>query len=214
MNRPLLIIGAGGHASVLADILLQQNRKILGIVSPQIESKCLVKLNNTHYLKDEDVFGFANTEIKLVNGIGSLPNSMLRANLYKRFSDAGYEFETIVSNSSIVSSFATLLEGVQVLHGAIIQAGSVIGNNSIINTGAQIDHDCQVGINNHIAPGAILSGGVTTGESVHFGTNSGATQYLQIGSHSVVGAGATATENIPDNTVCYPSRNTLKESFK
>ena len=73
-------------------------------------------------MKDEDVFGFANTEIKLVNGIGSLPNNMLRENIYKKFSEAGYEFETIVSSSSSVSSFATLLEGVQVLHGAIIQA--------------------------------------------------------------------------------------------
>ena len=209
-----MIIGAGGHASVLVDILMQQNREILGIVSPQIESESLVKINAAHYLKDEDVLGFDSKEIKLVNGVGSLPNSMLRAALYKKFSEAGYEFETIVADSSTVSSFATLLEGVQILHGAIIQAGSVIGENSIVNTGAQVDHDCQIGHNNHIAPGAILSGGVATEEFVHFGTNSAAMQYIKIGRHSVVGAGATATQDIPERTVCYPSRNTLKESFK
>ena len=31
---PLIIIGGGGHASVLVDILRSQNRQILALISP------------------------------------------------------------------------------------------------------------------------------------------------------------------------------------
>lgn len=214
MIKPLLILGAGGHASVLFDILLQQNRTILGIVSPSIESKCLEHTSIPHLVSDNDIFSFSPTEVKLVNGIGSLPKSSLRAKLYKKFSEYGYEFETVISNSSIVSNFSKLSEGVQVLHGAIIQAGSVVGENTIVNTGAQIDHDCHIGSNNHLAPGVVLSGNVHTGESVHLGTNSGVIQNIKIGYNTLIGAGAIVTADVPPNTICYTPKNSFKETSK
>ena len=106
MTKPLLILGSGGHASVLVDILLQQNRTIVGVVSPSIESKSLVFANIPHFLNDDDVLNFNSTEIKLVNGIGSLPGAPLRAKLFERFTGYGYEFETIIASSSSVSRFS------------------------------------------------------------------------------------------------------------
>ena len=55
MSKPLLIIGAGGHASVLVDILRQQKREILGIVSPEIVSRCKVFDGIDHFENDDDV---------------------------------------------------------------------------------------------------------------------------------------------------------------
>ena len=211
MTKPLLILGAGGHASILVDILLKQNRIILGVVAPSIESQCLKLTKISHFLSDNVVFDFNADEINLVNGIGSLPKSSLRANLYKKFTECGYEFETIIANSSEISDFCEISKGVHILHGAIVQAGTVVGENSIVNTGAQIDHDCRIGSHNHLAPGTILSGGVCTEEFVHFGTKSGAIQNVRIGEYSIIGAGAVVTNDIPPNTICYPSRNTIKE---
>jgi sugar O-acyltransferase (sialic acid O-acetyltransferase NeuD family) len=214
LTKPLLILGSGGHASVLVDILLQQNRTIVGVVSPSIELKSLVFANIPHFLNDDDVLNFNSTEIKLVNGIGSLPGTLLRAKLFERFTEYGYEFETIIASSSSVSRFSNLAEGAQVLHGAIIQTGALVGKNSIVNTGSQIDHDCTIGRHSHLAPGVILSGGVYTGKYVHFGTNSGAIHNIKIGDHAVIGAGATVTSDIPENTVCYPAKNTYKETSR
>lgn len=209
MVKPLLILGGGGHASVLVDILEKQGREILGVVSPVVESAHLT--NYRHYPKDEDVLLFTPSDVMLVNGIGSMPKESLRQRINSKFTETGYEFETVISSSAIVSEKAILGKGVQVLQGAIIQVGVVIGENTIINTGAQVDHDCTIGFNNHLAPGVVLSGNVKTGNEVHFGTNSTVIQSLLIGNNSIIGAGSTITQNVPDNTICYPAKNTFKE---
>jgi sugar O-acyltransferase (sialic acid O-acetyltransferase NeuD family) len=210
LSKPLLIIGAGGHASVLVDILRQQKREILGVVSPQIESKSKVFDGIEHFKSDDDVLKFDNQSVNLVNGIGSLPGNHLRAVLFNKFKTLGYEFETVVANNAIVSDYAELAEGVQIFAGAIVQTNTSIGANTIINTGSIIDHDCIIGRHNHIAPGVTLSGHVSTSEYVHIGTGASVIQSVSIGGNSIVGAGATATKNIADNMVYYPSEGIRK----
>ncbi len=205
MNKPLLIIGAGGHASVLVDILRQQNRDITGIVSPKIESNIKVFEGIKHFNNDDDILKFDNHTIKLVNGIGSLPGNNLRAFIYEKFKTLGYKFETVIANSAIVSDYAELKEGAQVFAGAIVQTNASIGENSIINTGAIIEHDCYIGIHNHIAPGATLSGQVSSKENVHFGTGSSVIQSINVNQNVVIGAGTTITKNVNKNTICYPT---------
>lgn len=199
-------MGAGGHAAVLIDILKQQKRKIIAIVSPDHMPRGLVFDGIKVLLQDSDVLKFEPETISLVNGIGSIPGNKLRENIYNNFIDRGYHFETIVSDNAVVSTYATLAGGVQVMAGAVVQVGTIISANSIINTSAIIDHDCEIGRHNHIAPAATLSGGVITGSGVHIGTGANIIQLVTIGANVVVGAGATITKNIEKNTICYPAR--------
>lgn len=212
MFKPLLIIGAGGHASVLVDILRQQKREISGIVSPMLESQSKVFDGIEHFKNDDDILKFGKHTVKLVNGIGSLPGNNLRAFIYEKFKALGYEFEMVISNHSIISEFAKLEEGVQILTGAIVQTNACIGANSIINTGSIIEHDCIIGKNNHIAPGVTLSGQVTTSEYVHIGTGASVIHSVSIGNNVVIGSGTTITKNIAQKTVCLPARITQKVS--
>ena len=205
-----MIIGAGGHASVLVDILRQQNREILGVVSPEIESKCKVFDGIDHFENDDDVLRFNNKTIKLVNGVGSLPGNSLRALIYGKFKALGFEFETIVASSALVSNYVELEEGVQVFTGAIVQTGAVIGVNTIINSGAIVEHDCKIGNHNHIAPSATLSGGVVLENNVHIGTGANIIQSITIGKGTVIGAGVAITENIGSGRVVYPARNFIQ----
>jgi sugar O-acyltransferase (sialic acid O-acetyltransferase NeuD family) len=203
--KPVIVLGAGGHAAVLIDILKQQKRKIVAIVSPHLTQKGPVFDGIEVLLQDKDVLKFESETITLVNGIGSIPGNKLRENVYKDFIDKGYHFETVVSNNAIVSPYAILADGVQVMAGAVIQVGTRVGANSIINTSAIIDHDCEIGRHNHIAPGATLSGGVITGDGVHIGTGANIIQLITIGADVVVGAGTAITKNVDKNTVCYPA---------
>lgn len=210
LSKPLLILGAGGHASVLLDILLQRKQKVLAIVSPSIESDCQIFSKIEHFEDDDVVTQYASHSIKLVNGIGSLPGSKLRSRIYTKFKSLGYEFETIIAPTAAVSDFASIEEGVHILAGAVIQTGAKIGFNSIINSGAIVEHDCKVGSNNHIAPNATLSGHVRTAEHVHIGTGASIIQSVEIGNNSVVGAGAAITSNVAHHTICFPARVTKK----
>lgn len=214
MNRPLLIIGGGGHASVLVDILKTQGREILAFFSPdEIVSRSVFQ-TIPHFLNDDEIYKFDSNEIKLVNGIGSLPGDNLRYRIYEKFSKLGYLFETVVSSDASVSDYADLMEGVQVMSGATIQAGTKISDHSIINTGAVVDHDCSIGEFNHIAPGAILCGGVTSASHVHIGAAATIIQSIRIGDKSVVGAGALVIEDVAENTTVYTRRTADKVSKK
>lgn len=206
MNDGVLVIGSGGHASVLLEMLIEQEINILGYVSPlpAINQKLFSDL---HWHKiDEDILLFDMLTIKLVNGIGSLPGNTLRADFYNKYKKLGYSFATLVSKDASVSRCATLEEGVQVMRGALIQTGTSVGYNSIVNTGSIVDHDCSIGSNNHIAPGVTISGHVISKENVHFGTGSVVIQSINVNKNVVLGAGTTITKDIDKNTICYPAR--------
>lgn len=208
---PLVLIGGGGHAAVLVDILLRQNRKIAAVISPEPIDGRSVLSGLKRFSQDEDVERFAIDEVKLVCGIGMMPNSGFRTKLINRFIDLGYHFETVVSNDAIVSEHVKLEDGVQVMPGCIIQAGVTVGQHSIVNTGALLEHDCVIGPFNHVAPRAVLCGEVRTEENVYIGANATLTQCVAIAKDSVVGASAILTESLKPASVLYPAKSVKKE---
>ncbi|TOE95982.1 shikimate dehydrogenase, partial [Vibrio parahaemolyticus] len=76
-------------------------------------------------------------------------------------------FETVIANSAYVSPFSKIETGAQILPMAIIQTGVTVGSHSIINSGALVEHDCNIGSYNHIAPRATLCGQVETKNNVY-----------------------------------------------
>lgn len=207
LNKDLIVIGAGGHASVLVDVLKQQQALPKYLVSPDKEGLRAIFSGIDRLYHDDDVLSFDAASVCLINGIGSLPGNSIREKVGQHFSAQGYAFKTLVADSAIVSPYAVLGEGVQVMAGAIIQAGARIGDHSIINTGAIVDHDCVIGRYNHIAPGATLSGQVTTGDSVHIGTGACVIQSITIGTNVLVGAGAIVTKSLTSGTKAYGFRS-------
>lgn len=213
MTKLLLILGSGGHAAVLVDILQMQKREIQGVVSPDIDSCRHIFDELKHYSQDDDVLSFASESIRLVNGVGSLPGNNLRTKLYQQFESKGYEFETVIASTAVVSNYAEIGQGVQVMEGAIINSGAKIGENTIINTGAIVEHDCIIGAHNHIAPGAVLSGQVLTADHVHIGTGACIMQCISIGEHVVVGIGAIVTEDVPSVHIVFGHRMKMSKKW-
>lgn len=209
MNKPLIMLGAGGHASVLIDILRSQGRTPIAVVAPDLDKSRSVFSGIKHWQDDNELLRCRPDEYELVNGIGSLPGNPLRAELFARFRELGYRFASVISSQTILSDYAILEEGVQIMSGAVLQTGCRIGYNSIINTGAIVDHDCHIGNDNHIAPSAVLCGGVKTGAGVHVGTHATVIQGIIIGASAVVGAGATLTKNLGENQIAYVARGSV-----
>jgi len=212
MSRKIVIIGGGGHAKVLTDILKHQKIDIYAVFSPKIDHDSALFEGLKILLNDDEIYKFKPKEICLINGIGSIPGNALREEIFQKFRKDQYDFLTIKSDFSLISDYCNIGMGVQIMSGAAINADTKIGENSIINTGAVIEHDCVLGASNHIAPGAMLSGGVSTGSSVHIGTGAVVIQGVTIGKNSIIGAGAVVTSNIPANQIVYPSRSTKMKS--
>jgi sugar O-acyltransferase (sialic acid O-acetyltransferase NeuD family) len=191
---PVIILGGGGHAKVLIDALQLSSIPIVGMVDPIVTSAFY---EDVPLLGDDQaVLQYSPEEILLVNGIGSVLLPDKRKEIFHRFKALGYSFAKVIHPSAVISNSASISEGVQVMAGAIIQAGTVIGENSIINTRASVDHDCRIGGHVHIAPGAVLSGGIYVEEEVHIGTGSVLIQGITVQKRALIGAGAVVIRDV------------------
>ncbi|MCL9775533.1 acetyltransferase [Vibrio methylphosphonaticus] len=211
--HPIVMIGGGGHASVLMEILLQQGREVLAVVSPEDISQRAVFSGITHLKDDDDVLSFPNDQVRLVNGVGMMPKSGLKRKINEYFLSLGYQFETVISSSALVSPYSKIEVGAQILPMSIVQTGVKIGPYCIVNTGALIEHDCNVGAYNHIAPRATLCGEVVTEENAYIGAGATVIQGLSIGQGSVVGSGVNLSKSLAANTTAYPARALIRKNL-
>ncbi|MDR0138027.1 acetyltransferase [Metabacillus idriensis] len=209
MNKPLIIIGCGGHASVLEDILISQNRYILGYT----DDRPLIKYTSSPILgNQEKVLEYQPDQIKLVNGIGSVGYTKIREYIFRKFKKLGYTFETIIHPSAIIATKVVIEEGGQIMAGTVIQPGVIIGANSIINTKTSVDHDCVIGKHVHLAPGVTLSGNVHVERRCHVGTGATVIQGIHIGEAALIGAGALVNKNVMKGTkvIGVPAKEAAK----
>ena len=195
-ERPVILLGAGGHAKVLLDILLEQRADIMGIAE-KVGADMPANLCGVPVIgSDSDVERYSPEEIELVNGLGTIGSTALRQGLYDKFRRQGYRFRKVIHPAALISRRAELGEGVQVMAGAVVNIGTRIGENSIVNTRASVDHDCVIGAHVHIAPGATLSGGVTVRDGSHIGTGASVVQGVSIEAGVIVGAGAVVVDDL------------------
>lgn len=209
-NPGYLIIGGGGHAAALAEILIKQNKPLLGVVAPKILAGHAIFDTVQHYLQDDDVLRFAVDKVLLVNGIGAMPRQTLREKVYTRFNELGYTFATVIADSALVSDYTVLAKGAQIMNNAVINIGSEIGENTIINTSVSVDHDCTIGAHSHLAPGTTLSGQVKVESNVHIATGSSIINNVTIGCNTIIGVGANITKSIPKNSIAYGAHSIIK----
>lgn len=206
MNKKIVIIGGGGHASVLVDMLYRLKMPVFSFISPQPPLNAIIFSGITQWFSDDILETLCPAEYVLVNGIGSVPGSKLREKIALKGRTLGFEFMTLISPDAYVSPFANLSEGVQVMPKAVIQPGCEIGRDVIINTGSIVEHDCKLGTLCHLAPGAVLSGAVSIGQHTHIGTGAAVIQGIVIGQDSLIGAGSVINKNISPNTIVYPAK--------
>ena len=196
MNKPIIMIGNGGHASVLTEMLLAQKETIIGFTAPTSEENAF---GLTYLGSDEVIEEYNPADIELVLGIGTIKPSPLREKIFTKFTQKKYHFKSIIHPSAIIAPSVQLGQGVQIMAGTIIQTNTTVADNSIINTGALIDHDCQISSHIHIAPGTKISGSVHIEKGTHVGTGATIIQGIHIGSNCLIGAGAVVVNNIAND---------------
>ncbi len=195
----LLMVGAGGHARVLQEVLAEAGIALSGYVAPA-ESSSLLEGDLRRFDDAELTSDLAQTYL-LVNGVGSAGATTARASVYAKFKAAGFSFLQLEAQSAVVSASAVLSEGVQILHRALVHTDAMVDENTIINSGAIVEHHNRIGANCHIAVAAVLCGQVSVGRGTHIGANATVLQGIQIGENCIIGAGAVVTRDVPDNHV-------------
>ncbi|WGV59604.1 acetyltransferase [Brevibacillus brevis] len=194
---PIIVLGGGGHAKVVIEILQFQGAEVIGYTDPQPKSMIfgIPWIGN-----DQMVENYSPANVLLANGLGSVGDNTRKREAFLFWKEKGFSFSKVIHPSAIISPHAVLEEGVQVMAGAVIQPDTHIDCNSIINTRAVVEHDTRIGKHVHIAPGVVLSGSVTVEDDVHIGTGAAVIQGMTIGSNSLVGAGAVVVKHVQADT--------------
>lgn len=193
VESTIVILGAGGHARMLAQFLAVGGHRVRGYVSPR-QDACHV---NEWLGEDEDLTSILTEGTRVINGIGSTGRISARRRAFEIAHSRGAHFLDYLHPDSLVDPSSQFGPGVQVLAGAILQPASALGRNVLINTAALVEHDVCIGDHAHVAPRACLCGGVKLGCGVHVGAGAIVLQNLQVGDDAVIGAGAVVTRAVP-----------------
>lgn len=198
MTLPIIIVGAGGHAVVVADALLAAGARVLGYTDADPARHGLM-LCGLPVLGDDRVLdGHTPESVQLANGIGGVGSASgepLRRTVQERLSARGWQFVTVRHPSAVVSPFARVGAGAQLLACCVVQAGAQVGEGCIVNTAAVVEHDVTLGAWVHIAPRALACGNAVVGARSHVGAGAVLRQGLTLGADSVVGAGAVVVKD-------------------
>lgn len=199
----VIVIGAGGHARVVADALLCAGVKVLGFTDTDP-----IIWGQAHFglpiLGGDDILVSHDPATTcLANGLGMVDarGSLLRCQVQDKLTARGWRFIAVHHPSAIISPRAHLADDVQVLAGAVVQPGASIKVGTIVNSRAVVEHDAHVGAWTHVAPGAVICGDVRIGAHVHVGAGTTVRQGLLIGDHSLVGLGAAVVCDLPPSTI-------------
>ena len=189
----ILVLGAGGHGKVVADILLASGIDVFGFLddNPSAHGTQILGLPVLGYTYNYPQY----KPVGLIMGVG---NNLIRQAMVERLRlETSPLWITAVHPRAVVSPSVQIGAGSVIMAGVVLNADTSIGNHAIVNTGATIDHDCRIGDYVHIAPGTNLAGGVSIGDRTLVGVGAVVTPYRTVGADVIIGAGAVVVSDIP-----------------
>ncbi len=182
MCKSVVIIGAGGHARVVADIIKKSGNRVEGYLDDFNTGK-----NILGTISDCEKFAHCC----FVIAIGS---NHIRRKIAEQYTKI--EYFTAIHPTAVIGEGVCVEEGSVIMANAVINSGAVIGRHAIVNTAAVVEHDCTVGDYAHISPSATLCGTVAVGAGTHIGAGAVVKNNISICTDCIIGCGAAVVKDI------------------
>jgi len=188
-NSSIIIIGCGGHAKSVIDLLKTNGQFIIkGLIGKKNELGKEV-LGYKVIGTNDDLEQIRDKVSNAVIGIGQIKKVDLRENILQLLKKFNYETPKIISKFSYVSNFSSIGEGTCIGHHAIVNAGAKIGKFCILNSKCLVEHDSLVGDFCHLSTGVLINGDVNIGEKSFIGSGAIVREGIKLPSSSIIGAG-------------------------
>ncbi|HIE24671.1 MAG TPA: transferase, partial [Anaerolineales bacterium] len=161
----ILIIGSGGHAKVIIDIIEKEGQyHILGLLNaqPNIGEKIL---GYEILGKDTDLAKFTKTHA--IKGVFiAVGDNFTRSRIVERIKDEMPEllFFSAIHPQTAIAPDVKIGQGTVIMAGVSVNITSSIGEFCILNTNSSLDHDSKMGDFSSLAPGVTVGGECEIGE--------------------------------------------------
>ena len=196
MSKDVIIIGAGGHAKVIADIIYKSGDNLIGFLDDNLANKGKeIYLGKKVLGTTKDIENYNKNYFIIGIGNNSIRKKINNENNLKLY--------TAIHPSAIIAQDVKIGTGSVIMAGVVINPGTVIGKNCIINTCSSLDHDNLLEDYVHISPGAHLAGTVTIKEGTWICTGAIVKNNITIGKNNIIGAGGVVIKDIIEENGTY-----------
>ncbi|MCU1536253.1 MAG: transferase hexapeptide repeat containing protein [Humibacillus sp.] len=192
MTSGWVVLGAGGHARSVVDVLERAGETVVAVSGDPHGSPWHVDV-----LAD-DTEALAMVSDRGLRACVAIGSTGARAMLVADFLSRGVSLPPVVAVTATVAPGSHVGPGTVVLEHAHVGPGSRVGTGVIVNTAAVVEHDCVVGNGAHVAPGAVLLGAASVGDGTLVGSGARVLPGVVVGAHVIIGAGAIVTRAVPD----------------
>lgn len=204
----VIIVGAGGHGQVVAEILWRMHAAGHEIAP-------------VGYLdEDEGMWGQKRAGLPVIGKIADLAaiphdgvivgigNNHVRRHLFQQLQARHEQLVVACHPTAVLARDITIGPGTLICANVVVNPGSIIGANVILNTACTVDHHTHIGDHVHIAPGVHLGGDVQVGEGSLVGIGAVVIPQKRVGKWCTVGAAAAVHRDLPDEVtaVGVPAR--------
>ncbi len=211
-NEIVNIIGAGGHARPVLEVLNENYKK---------SKKYIYDINFKKKIKKEKILGslvkgsFKDFTAKKFNkAYIAIGDNILRKKIFNILKKNKIQIPNLISKDATVSKYLKIGIGNFINRKVFIGAETIIGNNNIINTGSLIEHQVKLGSNSHVGPSAIIGGHVKIGNNVLIGLGAKIINNVKICNNCTIGVGSVVTKSInkPGTYAGIPAKKLKKLS--
>lgn len=199
----MLIVGTGGHALDLMDVVCQLNWQneiaFFNNVDTNFNFENSFLAHKKIIRSESELKSYFEIDSRFILAVG---NPSHRKKLYDLMIENGGVSVNLISPSSSIGLINnTLGDGLNIMNNVVITTSVKIGIGVLVNTGAIITHDCVIGNFSEIGPGVKIAGACQIGENVFIGTGAILLPRIKIGNNAVVAAGAVVIKDVPENTM-------------
>ncbi len=192
MCNRLVIIGAGGHGKVIADIAFKNGYTDVVFADDHAVGSCMdLPIICTSASLEQQNDG----KTDFVIAIG---NNGIRKKIAEQYP---INWVTLIHPSAQIGTNVKIGVGTVVMAGAVINPCAEIGEHCIINTCAVVEHDNKISNYVHISPNAALAGTVCVGAETHIGIGATVKNNINICNNCIIGGGAMVVNNLVESAV-------------
>ena len=209
--RELIVVGAGGHATVVIDALIAGGHRPAFVLDDD-PAKRGSQVGGVSVRGP--VAELTPRELECYSFVVAIAKNDLRYRLVLDLLGRRATLSGVRHPAAVLSSQARIDPTAHIMAGAIVNAGATVGPHAVLNTGSIVEHDSVIAEYSHVGPGAVLAGAAVLEQGAFAATGAKVCPFVRLGSWSTLGAGAVALRDVPARSVAVgvPARVLKKEN--